>query len=117
MLNYRLKRMIIFSSVFLLFYSNANALQATSFKWQIGEELTYKVSWGFIRLGTLHLSIEDTVKIDGTPTYFTKLKLDSNPWLFFVNMHSVFESYLTPDTYSRLFICEERNSFLRFGEL
>ena len=78
------------------------------FKWQIGEELTYKVSWGFIRLGTVRLSILDTVQIDGVKTYQARLDIDSNPWLVFVNMHSTFESYLMDSTFPRLLICDER---------
>ena len=69
--------------------------------------MTYKVSWGFIQLGTIRLSVLDTVQIDGETTYHTQLKIDSSPWLFFVNMHSVFENYLLSDTFPRLSVFQE----------
>ncbi len=95
--------LIIFIAISTLFSQENQKM----FKWQIGEELTYKVSWGIIRLGTLRLSILDTVHFDGVKTYQTQLKIDSNPWLFFVNMHSTFNSYLLENLYPRLLICEE----------
>ncbi len=95
--------LIIFTSISMVF-SQENQ---QPFKWQIGEELTYKVSWGFIRLGTLKMSIVDMANIEGVKTYHTQLNIDSNPWLFIVSMHSQFDSYLMQDTYSRLFLCEE----------
>lgn len=106
-LNKQIKYLII--GIVLLFsqYSNVYSFQAASFKWQIGEELTYKVSWEFIRIGTVSLSVVDTVTIHGAKTYHLKMKIDSSPWLFFVNMHSEFDSYLTEDTYPRLLICKE----------
>jgi hypothetical protein len=104
----QLKQLILLISLFISSYSTASAFQIdVPFKWQIGEELTYKVSWNFIRLGTLKLSIVDTSNINGVLTHQTKLKIDSNPWLFFVNMHSFFESFLMENAYPLLLICEE----------
>ncbi|MBD3225135.1 MAG: DUF3108 domain-containing protein [Caldithrix sp.] len=60
----------------------------------IGEEYTYGVKWGFARLGTLKILMEDTVFINDERMYKIKFKMDSNPLLFFVNIHSIFESYL-----------------------
>jgi hypothetical protein len=104
----QIKQLILLISLFISSYSTASAFQIdVPFKWQIGEELTYKVSWGFIRLGTLKLSVVDTSTINRILTYETNLKIDSNPWLFFVNMHSVFESFLMENAYPLLLICKE----------
>ncbi len=74
-----------------------------SYQWQIGEELTYKVEWQFIRLGTLKVQVCDTMKMDSVTVYHLKLFIDSNPTLFFVNMHSIFESYVDKDFRTHLF--------------
>ncbi|KAA3609696.1 MAG: DUF3108 domain-containing protein [Calditrichaeota bacterium] len=78
-----------------------------NFSWQIGEELSYKVSWGFIPVGTLNLSILDTMQIDVQKTYHVRLNIDSNPWLFFVNMHSTFDGYLLNNTFPRRLVVQE----------
>ena len=78
------------------------------FKWQLGEELTYKVKWAFIRLGTIKVQVNDTLTIDDTFVYHIKLFVDSNPLLFFVNMHSVYESYITKNFQLYRFVSEEK---------
>ncbi len=80
----------------------------SEFKWQIGEELTYKVKWSFIRLGTINVQVCDTLTMDDTFVYHVKLFIDSNPLLFFVNMHNVYESYITEDFKLHLFVSEEK---------
>jgi len=109
MVKIKMKNHLITTVFFVIFFASTVIGQDNKeiFKWQIGEELTYKVSWGFIRLGTLQLSILDTVQIDGMKAYHTRLSIDSNPWLFFVNMHSTFNSYLLENSYPLLLICEE----------
>ena len=66
-----------------------------SFQWQIGEELTYKVKWSFIRIGTLKFQVRDSMFIDGNPVYHIKLFLDTNPLIFFIDMHNVYESLIS----------------------
>ena len=85
----------------------ATPADSLTFKWLIGEELTYKVKWAFIRLGTLKLQVIDTTRIDSQRVYHTRLLIDSNPLLFFVNMHSVFESYIDENFYPHLFVADE----------
>lgn len=63
--------------------------------WNFGEELTYKVKWAFIRLGTLRLHICDTLTIHNQKLYHIKCYIDSNPTLFFVNHHTVAESFFS----------------------
>jgi len=79
-----------------------------SFQWQIGEELIYKVNWSFIRLGTLKLQVMEKRILDSTFVYHIKLYIDSNPLLFFVNMHSVYESFIDEQFLPQLFLANEK---------
>ena len=69
----------------------ANVNKLTPFRWQIGEQLTWKVRWSFIRLGTLKMIVEDTVRIKNQKLYRIRLLMDSNPVLIFVNIHNKYE--------------------------
>ncbi len=89
----------VFSLPMQVLYSNL--------KWPVGEELTYKVKWSIFRLGTLCLKIDDTLRIDDDLVYHVRFVIDSNPLLFFINHHSVFESYFSDHFNGYLF---------RFGE-
>ena len=82
--------------------------KSNQFSWEVGEELTYKVKWSFIRLGTIKVQVNDTLTIDDTFVYHIKLFVDSNPLLFFVNMHSVYESYITKNFQLYRFVSEEK---------
>ncbi len=61
------------------------------FRWQVGEQLVWKVRWSFIRLGTLRLQVQDTVRLHHQKLYRIKLLMDSNPVLIFVNIHNKYE--------------------------
>jgi hypothetical protein len=78
------------------------------FEWKIGEELTYKVKWAFIRLGTVKVQVCDTLFINNTFVYHVKLFIDSNPLLFFIDMHNVYESYISKDFRLQRFVSEEK---------
>ncbi|OQX95641.1 hypothetical protein B6I21_04405 [candidate division KSB1 bacterium 4572_119] len=82
--------------------------KSNQFSWEVGEELTYKVKWSFIRLGTLRLQVCDTLTLDNTFVYHIKLFIDSNPLLFFVNMHNVYETFITEDFKLHLFQSVEK---------
>lgn len=102
------KRIFVIICVILpLFYANSLSNEK-EFKWIIGEELTYKVKWSFLRLGTLKTEVVDSLRMDGRKVYHTKLYIDSNPVLFFVNFHSVYESFVNEDYYPHLFLAEEK---------
>lgn len=77
-------------------------------RWPLGEELTYKVKWSIFRLGTLRLRVNDTLRIDDKLVYHVQFFIDSNPLLFFVNHHSVYESYFGDQFRSHLFRFDER---------
>ncbi len=66
----------------------------TPFQWRTGESLTYKVEWSYIRLGTVKLMILDSLQMDSVQVHHVRFTLNSNPVLFFVNMHSIFDCYL-----------------------
>jgi hypothetical protein len=61
--------------------------------WPEGEEFIYSVKWSIFRLGTLRLRINDTLRVQGEKVTHTQFFIDSNPLLFFINHHSVYESY------------------------
>jgi len=94
--------LILILNPIILYSNNKN------FNWKIGEELTYKVKWAFIRLGTVRIEVCDTLTMNNTFVYHIKLFIDSNPLLFFVNMHNVYESYITKDFRLHLFLSEEK---------
>lgn len=100
----------------LFFFINLNLLlvfisaraDEKPFKWVIGEELTYKVKWSFLRLGTLKTVVRDSLQMDGRKVYHTQLDIDSNPVLFFVNFHSIYESYINEEFFPHLFLAVEK---------
>ena len=77
-------------------------------QWSVGEELIYKVKWSFLRLGTLRAQISDTVSIDGQRAYHIRLFVDSNPTLFFVSHHAVYETFFDDTLKVFLFRCDEK---------
>jgi len=92
----------------LILLPNSVFSETQPYKWQIGEELVYKVKWSFIRLGTLKLVVEDTLHLDEQFVYHVRLYIDSNPLLFFVNMHSVYDSYIDDLFRIHLFTADEK---------
>ncbi len=106
----RIKHRVIIFFVFFLLSISYGQIPDSEFRWRSGEELTYKVKWEFVRLGTVKLAIEDSLKLDSIPVHKITFHLDSNPLLFFVNMHSFFICYV--DTLFRpiLYIASEKNN-------
>lgn len=84
-----------------------------SFRWQVGEELVYKVKWTFLRLGTVRLSVVDSLNLGGHSVHRVRLNLDSNPMLIFVNLHSEFECYIDSLFRPLLYITAEREEHRR----
>lgn len=81
---------------------------SNAFEWHIGEEFTYKVKWSFIRLGTLKMKMVDTVHIDGMKLNKINFYIDSNPMIFFVNMHNIYETYIDDSLQVHLFYADEK---------
>ncbi|MEJ2542562.1 MAG: DUF3108 domain-containing protein [Calditrichaceae bacterium] len=82
---------------FLIYPFNKVYSGDTGFKWHPGEELVYNVSWTFIHLGKLRVQVFENKSKEIPGKYYCRLFVDSNPLLFFVNMHSMFESYVSED--------------------
>lgn len=104
---------LTFLLITLLFRTTAYSqpeVSATDFKWQVGEELTYKVKYLFLTLGSLRFQILEKVEIDGRPAYHCRLYIDSNPQLPFVSIHDIYESYIDEEVYSHQFYSYERKS-------
>ncbi|MGD9487267.1 MAG: DUF3108 domain-containing protein [Calditrichaceae bacterium] len=90
---YRSRKIILPYLVFIVLLLGNSIVYGQKFQWKVGEELVYKVKWSFIRLGTVKLQVVDTTKIDNVPVYHLRFFIDSNPLLFFVNNHSVYNSF------------------------
>jgi len=97
--------LVIFLSSFLRLQANADIPH--HFLWQKGEVASYEVKWSFIRLGTLRMEIGDTTRFNGIPVHSVRFFIDSNPMLFFVNMHSSFESLIDDDFRLHIFYADE----------
>lgn len=105
------KIIIIFISIpfiLLCFRSPLFSDDKEAFNWQEGEELTYKVKWSFIRLGTLKVQVMDTSRINGELVHDVRFFIDSNPMIFFVNMHNEYRSFIDEKFRLHLFHAVER---------
>lgn len=100
--------------LFLVVITSSGFSQNQKTPWPFREKLTYKVSWSFIRLGTLKLAIQDTLHMNGRRVYHVKLYIDSNPTLIFVNHHSVYETYFDDDLNVHLFKYDETVDGIRY---
>jgi hypothetical protein len=94
----------------LLLYSlfSASYGQSDRFVWNEGEELIYKVKWGFLRLGTLKIQVLDPLRIDDQKIFHIRLYLDSNPMLFFVNMHNVYDTFIDEHLRPHMHLSQEK---------
>ncbi len=101
------KRLVIICLINILLLSVPLKAE-DAFQWRIGEKLTYKVKWAFIRLGTVKLELVDTLRVDSVPVRHARFHIDSNPILFFVNMHSVFDCYLDSSARPLKYIASEK---------
>ena len=91
-----MKRTLIFATVFLTAFS-LNLLRGDRFR-ATDEYLEYNVYWKFINLGTIKV----WTRVDGDYV-FSRIKMDSNPLIFFVNVHYTFESSFHLDS----LLCQE----------
>ena len=70
---------------------------------EVGEELTYVVSYSFIKLGEIKIIVKSKKNIDGKNYYNTIAYMDSYSGIPFVSLHMIYESTLNPDFYSAFF--------------
>jgi hypothetical protein len=74
---------------------------------QVGEELTYQVSYLFVKLGQIRLVVKERVPSNGGYIYRTAAYIDSYPGIPFISLHSIFESDIDEAVYSRGFVGSE----------
>ncbi len=86
-------KLFVIIAMAILVFQNVRA-DDTNFRWRVGETLTYKVNWSFVKLGKIKLVIKDTLNYNDHKVYHIRLHIDSNPMLFFVDMHSVVDTYI-----------------------
>jgi hypothetical protein len=79
----------------------------------IGEELTYVVSYSFMKLGEVKIRVRDIKTVEGKTYYSTIAYIDSYDGIPFVNIHQTYESNVSSDNYSLFFrgINKEKEPF------
>jgi len=102
-------RFFILLGFLLIFTGQSKA----AFKWQVGEKLTFKVRWSFVRLGTLQMHVVDSVRIKGRLLYRVKLRMDSNPVLIFVHLHNRYECLIDSLFRPVVYMVNEKNGETR----
>jgi hypothetical protein len=70
---------------------------------EVGEELTYVVSYTFIKFGEIKIIVKGKKVIDGQNYYNTVAYMDSYSGIPFVNLHMIYESTMNPKYYSTFF--------------
>ena len=83
---------------------------------QIGEELTYNVSYASFDIGRVRIKLVDTLHRDGRILYRAQAFIDSYKGVPFVNLHSVYENHIDTAGYSRWFFARDKkdDSWLTF---
>ena len=96
--------------IFLINFSPAadNALPPSLQVYTPRERLTYKVKYGFLRVGTLRLENLGLEEFAGEQLYHLRIFVDSNPKVPFVNIHDVYESYTTNKSVPYYFVAREK---------
>ncbi len=71
---------------------------------EVGEELTYVVSYTFIKLGEIKIVVKSKREIGGKNYYNTIAYMDSYSGVPFVSLHMIYESTINPQFYSSSFM-------------
>lgn len=74
-----------------------------AFEFEVGEELTYNVSYAFISLGQIRLKILEKIIQDGKVMYKTIAYMDSYKGLPFIDLHEIYESKINSNVASYWF--------------
>src|ERR1035437_9244661 len=96
-------------SLFLSGNSSENKIKEYEFgffsdkKMQIGEELTYVVSYSFIKLGEVKLIVKDKKEIKGKVYYSNVAYINSYSGIPFVSLHQIYESKINQNYASDFF--------------
>jgi len=70
---------------------------------EVGEELTYVVSYTFIKFGEIKIIVKGKKVIDGLNYYSTIAYMDSYSGIPFVTLHMIYETTMNPKYYSVFF--------------
>src|SRR5271157_3827077 len=70
---------------------------------QVGEELTYNVSYAFIDLGQVRLKVVDKIQKEGKTMYRAMAYIDSYKGVPLVDLHTTYESLISESLYARWF--------------
>jgi hypothetical protein len=107
---YRIKVVCVFLC-FVVFGGMITAHTAQAQMAYPGEELEYEVSFLGIKLGTIKMITEATQTLNGKTVYKMKAYIDSRPGIPFVDLHSVYESWMDNSaTYSHQFAANTKQS-------
>jgi len=70
---------------------------------QVGEELTYNVSYAFIDIGQVRVKIVDKIQKEGKTTYRAMGYIDSYKGVPLVDLHTTYESSFSESLYAQWF--------------
>ena len=79
------------------------AVSVSDSVFQIGEELTYNVSYAFVDIGQVRVKVLDKISEGGRTYYKAMAYIDSYKNVPFVNLHSIYESNIDQSLYSHWF--------------
>lgn len=84
------------TTILLVFLSGSLAANAgtAAEMMQVGEELTYRVSYLNVTLGTVRTVVEPFTQLDGRKVAKIKIYIDSHPNIPFVSLHSIYDSWI-----------------------
>ena len=125
-----MKRLLKNTSLFIVFFyfcgfSNDNSIgssvpTAASYipkEMHTGEDITYVVSYSFLKFGEVRLQILDEKEKNGVTYYRTKAYIDSYKGIPFVSLHQIYESNFDKNLYSDYFRATEREKdYVKFTE-
>jgi hypothetical protein len=101
--------LLVFIAVLISHEVNASGKKYYTFEFasektmQVGEELTYEVSYSLLKLGKVVLRIKDKKIRNGVNYYTTTAYIDSYPGIPFVDLHQIYESKINNSMYSEYF--------------
>ncbi len=107
----KLSRIYLVAGLFVFFQLNLLAAFLNSksdslnkpFEFEVGEELTYNVSYAFFNLGQIQLKILDKIIQNGKVMYKTIAYIDSYKGIPFIDLHEIYESRINSNVISYWF--------------
>lgn len=83
----------------------------------VGEEITYVVKYGLVKLGEVKLQILESKVKDDRSYFRTRAYIDSYSGIPFVNLHQIYESNFNSSQYSDYFKhTEKEKDYVKFTE-